>query len=150
AGSFRTFELAYVGLYFIAVLGLNILTGYTGQISLGHGAFMAIGGYTSAILATDGVPTLWTIPIAGLVAGFAGLLFGIPALRLSGLYLALVTFGIAVAMPAILKWDEVKQWTGGNTGKILPLPKAHFGLGVNSNDWLFYQNWAIVLVLLAA
>ena len=151
AGSFRTFELAYVGLYFIAVLGLNILTGYTGQISLGHGAFMAIGGYTSAILATDhGVPTLWTIPIAGLVAGFAGLLFGIPALRLSGLYLALVTFGIAVAMPAILKWDEVKRWTGGNTGKILPLPKAHFGLGVNSNDWLFYQNWAIALVLLAA
>ena len=78
---------AQMGVYFIAILGLNIVTGYTGQISLGHGAFMAIGGYTTAILVADhGVRDLWTIPIAGLVAGAAGLLLGLPALRLSGLY----------------------------------------------------------------
>ncbi|TML24615.1 MAG: branched-chain amino acid ABC transporter permease, partial [Actinobacteria bacterium] len=95
---FHARELALVGVYFIALIGLNILTGYSGQISLGHGAFMAIGGYTTAILTVDhGVRDLWTIPIAGVIAGVAGLLVGIPALRLSGLYLAIVTFGIAVS-----------------------------------------------------
>src|SRR5438094_755666 len=95
---FHTRELAVVGVYFIALIGLNVLTGYSGQISLGHGAFMAIGGYTTAILTVDhGMRDLWTIPIAGVIAGFAGLLFGIPALRLSGLYLAIVTFGVAVS-----------------------------------------------------
>ena len=81
--SFQASQFAYVALYMIAIAGLNILTGYTGQISLGHGAFMAIGGYTTAILTHDhGVVELWTIPLAGLVAGVAGLAFGVPALRL--------------------------------------------------------------------
>ena len=85
---FRARELAIVGMYFIALLGLSILTGYSGQISLGHGAFMAIGGYTTAILSVDGVyghqiRDLWTIPIAGVIAGAAGLFVGLPALRLS-------------------------------------------------------------------
>src|SRR6266540_6465009 len=101
---YQAYEFALVGAYFVAVCGLNILTGYTGQISLGHGAFMALGGYTTAILSTDhGIDPVWTIPIAGLVAGLAGFAFGIPALRLSGLYLALVTFGIAVAAPALAR-----------------------------------------------
>ena len=96
----------------IGVIGLNILTGYTGQISLGHGAFMAVGGYTTAILMVDhGVKDIWTIPVAGLVAGLAGFLFGIPALRLSGLYLALATFAIAVATPAVIKkFEELHGW----------------------------------------
>src|SRR5262249_14098260 len=89
---FHASDVAYVGIYFIAILGLNILTGYTGQISLGHGAFMAIGGYTTAIMVGHhNVRDLWTIPLAGLIAGVAGLLFGLPALRLSGMYLALAT-----------------------------------------------------------
>src|SRR5213076_3583110 len=95
---YHALEWATVGTYFIALLGLNVLTGYSGQISLGHGAFMAIGGYTTAILIYDhGMRDIWTIPVAGVVAGVAGLLVGLPALRLSGMYLALVTFGIAVA-----------------------------------------------------
>jgi len=103
---------AQMGVYFIALLGLNIVTGYTGQISLGHSAFMAIGGYTTAILVVDhGVRDLWTIPIAGLVAGAAGFLVGLPALRLSGLYLALATFGLAVAMPDLLRWDKLESLT---------------------------------------
>src|SRR4029079_9529179 len=106
--SFTAYELATVGMYFIALLGLSILTGYSGQISLGHGAFMAVGGYTTAILSVDGVyghplRDLWTIPIAGVIAGLAGLVVGIPALRLSGLYLALITFGIAVSFPQLPK-----------------------------------------------
>src|SRR4029079_10315404 len=118
--SFTAYEIATVGMYFIALLGLSILTGYSGQISLGHGAFMAIGGYTTAVLTQNGVyghhmRDLWTIPIAGLVAGGAGLLVGIPALRLSGLYLALVTFGIAVSFRQIpLKFDH---FLGGSSGK---------------------------------
>ncbi len=100
--AFRAQQLAYVAIYLTALIGLNILTGYTGQISLGHGAFMAIGGYTTAILMTDhGVKDVWTIPLAALVAGVAGFLFGIPALRLSGQYLALATLAIAVSMPSV-------------------------------------------------
>jgi branched-chain amino acid transport system permease protein len=137
--SFQRYQFAFVAIYVVAITGLNVLTGYTGQISLGHGAFMAIGGYTTAILTVDhGVGELWTIPIAGLVAGGAGLLFGIPALRLSGMYLALATFAIAVATPAVLK--KYSGFTGGVVGKSLPL---------RSNDWLYYQNWIVALVLLA-
>jgi branched-chain amino acid transport system permease protein len=138
--TFQRYQFSFVAIYAVAITGLNVLTGYTGQISLGHGAFMAIGGYTTAILTVDhGVGELWTIPIAGLVAGGAGLLFGIPALRLSGMYLALATFAIAVATPAVLK--EYSGFTGGVVGKSLPL---------RSNDWLYYQNWIVALVGLAA
>ena len=115
---FRAQQFAYVGIYLIALIGLNVLTGYTGQMSLGHGAFMALGGYTTAILMTDhGVKDLWTIPIAAVVAGVAGFLFGIPALRLTGLYLALATFAIAVSTPAVLK--KFEGFTGGGSGKNL-------------------------------
>ena len=113
--AFRAQQLAYVAIYLTALIGLNILTGYTGQISLGHGAFMAIGGYTTAILMADhGVKDVWTIPIAALVTGVVGFLFGFPALRLSGLYLALATFAIAVSMPAVIKRFE--GFTGGGSG----------------------------------
>jgi branched-chain amino acid transport system permease protein len=138
--SFQRYQFAFVAIYFVAITGLNVLTGYTGQISLGHGAFMAIGGYTTAILTADhGVGELWTIPLAGLVAGAAGLLFGIPALRLSGMYLALATFAIAVATPAVLK--KYSGLTGGVVGKSLPL---------RSNEWLYYQNGIVALIGLAA
>jgi branched-chain amino acid transport system permease protein len=138
--SFQRYQFAFVAIYAVAITGLDVLTGYTGQISLGHGAFMAIGGYTTAILTVDhGVGELWTIPLAGLVAGGAGLLFGIPALRLSGMYLALATFAIAVATPAVLK--NYSGFTGGVVGKSLPL---------RSNEWLYYQNWIVALVLLGA
>jgi branched-chain amino acid transport system permease protein len=144
---YHALEWATVGTYFIALLGLNVLTGHSGQISLGHGAFMAVGGYTSAILmANHGVRDLWTIPLAGLVAGGAGLLFGLPALRLSGLYLALATFAVAVAFPALVK--KFEHFTGGSMGLILNLPKAPGGLHLSSNDWLYYLSWSIGFVLL--
>lgn len=149
---FRAREFAIAGMYFIALLGLSILTGYSGQISLGNGAFMAVGGYTTAILSVDGfyghpLRDLWTIPIAGVVAGVAGLVVGVPALRLSGLYLALITFGIAVSFPQLPK--KFDHFFGGTTGKILSLPKPPFGLDTTPNDWIFYLTWGIALVLLA-
>lgn len=150
-GDFTAYEFAIVGMYFIALLGLSILTGYSGQISLGHGAFMAIGGYTTAILSVDGIyghqlRDLWTIPLAGLVAGLAGLLVGVPALRLSGLYLALITFGIAVSFPQVPK--RFDHFLGGTTGKVLNLVKPPFGLDTTPNDWLYYLTWGIAFVLL--
>jgi branched-chain amino acid transport system permease protein len=172
---FRAQQFAYVGIYFIALIGLNVLTGYTGQISLGHGAFMAIGGYTTAILVSDqglklgghvfggeagdskgDMTDLWTIPIAAVVCFVAGLLFGLPALRLSGLYLALATFAIAVAAPAVFKRFE--DFTGGGSGINLfgleGLTGAVngvevFGRTLTFNDWLYYLSWSIALVALA-
>jgi branched-chain amino acid transport system permease protein len=148
---FRTVQLATVGAYFIAILGLDVLTGHSGQISLGHGAFMAVGAYTTAILmANHGVRDLWTIPIAAGVAGVIGLLAGVPALRLSGLYLALATFGIAVALPTILK--KFDHFTGGSTGITLfgkPTQTGH-GVGVwglTNNQWLYALTWTIGTVL---
>ncbi len=166
-GSFRAQQFAYVGIYLIALLGLNILTGYTGQISLGHGAFMAIGGYTTALLMAGneqegllgiggGMKDVWTIPIAGLVAGFVGLAFGLPALRLSGLYLALATFAIAVALPSVVKRFE--EFTGGGSGvNLFGLPELTasivpveiFGQELAFNDWLYYLCWSIALVAFA-
>ena len=152
--AFRAQQLAYVGIYLVALIGLNVLTGYTGQISLGHGAFMAIGGYTTAILMSDhGLKDVWTIPLAALVAGIAGFLFGIPALRLSGLYLALATFAIAVSMPAVIKRFE--GFTGGGTGiNLFGIPEltaslapvSILGREVSFNDWLYYLSWSIALV----
>jgi branched-chain amino acid transport system permease protein len=151
---FRAQQFAYVGIYLIAIIGLNVLTGYTGQISLGHGAFMAVGGYTTAILMADhGVKDIWTIPLAGLVAGTAGFLFGIPALRLSGLYLALATFAIAVSMPAVIKRFE--GFTGGGTGiNLFGVPELTasltpieiLGRELAFNDWLYYLSWSIALL----
>jgi len=165
---FRAQQFAYVGMYTVALIGLNVLTGYTGQISLGHGAFMALGGYTTALLMAGneqfgqsgllgiggGMKDVWTIPIAGLVAGLAGFLFGLPALRLSGLYLALATFAIAVATPAVLK--NFEEFTGGGSGinlfgrpeltaSISPVHAAGFEL--NFNNYLYYLSWSVALVL---
>ncbi|HSL63223.1 MAG TPA: branched-chain amino acid ABC transporter permease [Gaiellaceae bacterium] len=164
---FRASQAALVAVYFVALLGLNVLTGYAGLVSLGHGAFMAIGGYVTAILVSDqglelfghtfssDLRDVWTLPLAGLVAGVAGLLFGLPAVRLTGAYLALATFGIAVALPAVLK--KAEALTGGSTGiNLFGLPKLT-GLGVETtvlgrtltyNDWLYYICWGVALVAL--
>lgn len=155
---FRVLQLAEVGIYLIALVGLNILTGYTGQISLGHGAFMAIGGYTTAILMVDhGVKDVYTIPLAGLVAGAVGLAFGIPALRLSGLYLALATFAVAVSLPSLIKRFE--GFTGGGQGISLFGIPEHTGDGPDGvsvlgrqltfNEWMYYVTWVIALLGIA-
>jgi branched-chain amino acid transport system permease protein len=148
---FRTVQLATVGAYFIAILGLDVLTGHSGQISLGHGAFMAVGGYTTAILmANHGVRDLWTIPLAALVAGVLGLVAGVPALRLSGPYLALATFGIAIALPTVLK--RFDHFTGGSTGITLfgrPTQSGHGAgyIGLSNDTWLYVLTWTIGVAL---
>jgi branched-chain amino acid transport system permease protein len=153
---FHARDLAHAGVFFIAIVGLNLLTGYTGQISLGHGALMAVGGYTTAALVVhEHWRDVWTIPLAGVAAGIVGFLIGLPALRLSGLYLALATFAFAVAMPSLLK--KFSGLTGGGQGLRLleqaPLQVTGlsgtvtvFGHSTSQNHFLYYLTWGIGLV----
>jgi branched-chain amino acid transport system permease protein len=150
-GNYRVFQLTMALGYAIALLGLNMLTGYNGQISLGHGAFYAIGAYTAAILMDKaGFPYWATIPVAGLVCLAAGFLFGLPALRLDGLYLALATFALGVAMPQILKHKGLEHWTGGAMGVVTVKPDAPGGLPLSQDQWLYFFTLAWTLVLFAA
>jgi branched-chain amino acid transport system permease protein len=146
--NYHTFQLTLVLVYAIALLGLNILTGYNGQISLGHGAFYAIGAYVAAVLMDKfGVPYWLTVPVAGVVCLAAGFLFGLPALRLEGLYLALATFGLGVSMPQVLKDKHLEQWTGGVQGIVIIKPDPPFGLPINQDQWLYYFTLAVLLVM---
>ncbi len=134
--------------YAIAILGLNILTGYNGQISLGHGAFYAIGAYTAAIMMDKFALPYWsTVPAAGVVCLIAGFLFGLPALRLAGHYLALATFALAVAVPQILKYKGIEHWTGGVQGINILKPDPPFGLKITADLWLYFFTLAITVIM---
>ena len=151
-GNYRVFQLTLVLAYAIALLGLNMLTGYNGQISLGHGAFYAIGAYTAAILMDKlGLPYWATIPIAGTVCFIVGSLFGLPALRLEGLYLALATFALGVAMPQILKHEALAHWTGGSQGVVIVKPDAPEWTGLSQDQWLYFFTlaWVVVFFVVA-
>lgn len=145
---FRVFQFTQVAIYAIALLGLNILTGYNGQFSLGHGAFYAIGAYTTAIMVDRwNIPYGWTLPTAGILCLVVGFLFGWPALRLEGLYLALATFSLALALPQILKYFE--HWTGGSQGIVLSKPKPPWGLPLTEDQWIYFLTLFILIVLFA-
>jgi branched-chain amino acid transport system permease protein len=164
-GEVRLQQFTFVAIYFIALLGLNILTGYNGQISLGHGAFMGIGAYVAALLMLgetnlegltlqdapdwlplgDGMRPVFTLPLAGLVTGLIGVAFGIPALRLAGVSLALATFAVAVSLPILARrFDEL---TGGGGGLILPLAETPFGWDISTRHWLYYEAWVTAGIL---
>jgi branched-chain amino acid transport system permease protein len=146
--NYRTFQFTLVLVYAIALLGLNILTGYNGQISLGHGAFYALGAYCAAMLMDKaGAPYWATVPAAGAVCLVAGFLFGLPALRLEGLYLALATFALGVAMPQLLKFHALEKWTGGVQGIVIAKPAAPFGLPLNPDQWLYFFTLAITVAM---
>ena len=146
--NYRIFQLTLVIIYAIALLGLNILTGFNGQISLGHGAFYAMGAYCTAILVDQaGLPYWATLPISGAVCLLFGFLFGLPALRLEGLYLALATFALGVSLPQLLKYKGVEQWTGGVQGIVIAKPEAPFGLPLKPDQWLYFFCLAVAIVL---
>lgn len=164
AAEFRLDQFTYVAIYFVALLGLNMLTGFNGQISLGHGAFMCIGGYVAAVATLgrpglalyghhppgwlpvgDGMRPVLTIPLAFVITGMIGFLFGIPALRLAGVSLALATFALAVSLPAIAK--KFENVTGGGGGVNLPLPHTPFGWDISTKRWLYYEAWGVAAIL---
>jgi branched-chain amino acid transport system permease protein len=163
-GEFRLLQFTLVAVYVIALLGLNILTGYSGQISLGHGAFVGVGAYVTALLSLgrpglellqldppswlplgDGMTPIFTIPIAALVAGVIGLLVGIPALRLGGISLALATLALAVSFPILMK--RYAEVTGGGGGINLNLPETPFGWDISTRHWLYYEAWVTAGIL---
>jgi branched-chain amino acid transport system permease protein len=167
-GEVRLQQFTFVAIYFIALIGLNILTCYNGQISLVHGAFMGIGAYVAAVLMLgetniegltlqdapdwlplgDGMRPVFTLPLAGLVTGLIGIAFGIPALRLAGVSLALATFAVAVSLPILARrFDEL---TGGGGGLILPLASTPFGWDISTRHWLYYEAWVTAGILFVA
>jgi branched-chain amino acid transport system permease protein len=149
--SFLVFDLAFVAAYAIAILGLVILTGMNGQISLGHGAFMALGGYVVAVLShAAGWPYWAAVPLAALASGAFGVVIGLVALRLEGVYLALATFSLAVATPSFLK--HYKSITGGFGGLSLQPATVPAGIPLDAQHWLYYVSWSVagVCFLLSA
>jgi branched-chain amino acid transport system permease protein len=146
--SYHVFQLTMVVVYAIVLLGLNILTGFNGQISLGHGAFFAIGAYMTAVLMDKaGMPYWETVPIAGAVCLVAGFVFGLPALRLEGLYLALATFALAVATPQLLKYRGLEHWTGGVQGITFAKPDPPSWLPLDGDQWLYFFCLVIAVPL---
>ena len=151
----------------VAILGLNIVTGYSGQISIGHSAFFGIGAYTTMILIADhGWPFLATLPVAGALGFAVGAVIGIPALRIRGLYLSLITLGLALAFPAIVKSDnffgiDFASITGGSNGKVISNgdvtktegfhwnPPSWAPHGWTTNDWTFATVFVIALLMFA-
>jgi branched-chain amino acid transport system permease protein len=149
-GPYRVGQFTLVLVYAVAVLGLNLLVGYSGQISLGHGAFFAVGAYTAALLIEKAsVPYLLAVPAAGVLCFAAGFLFGVPALRLHGLYLALVTLGLAIALPQLIKrFDGLTEGTQGLTVE-QPAAPAWTGLADDQFLYLLCLAFAAVMFLLA-
>jgi branched-chain amino acid transport system permease protein len=154
--SYQLLNFSKVVAYSVAILGINIVTGYSGQISLGHSAFFGIGAYTTAYLVADeGWPYLATLPVAALIGLAVGFAVGLPALRIQGLYLALVTLAIAAVFPVIVKMDALVDITGGSNGKPVAIdwdkPKW-FGLDVSNEAWEFLVVAAVgaLLFLLAS
>ncbi len=145
---FFLLQLTFVCIYAVVGVGLMLLSGYTGQISLGHAAFFAVGAYTETVLLSHGWPFLLTLPAAGAAAALAGIVIGIPALRLSGIYLAIATLAFGYIVEEILaRWESV---TGGGAGLIVD-PIRVFGADL-TGGWKFYYLClavAVAVMLLA-
>jgi len=133
-----------IGIYIIGAQGLNLLTGYTGQISLGHGAFMGVGAYASAILTMKlGVPFWFALPLSGLVAAVVGMFFGIPSLRLKGLYLAIATMAAQFIIQYLMR--NATWLTGGSDGMSVRAP-VFFGLPLNTDRRYYFLVYALVIL----
>jgi len=151
--NYRVFQFNLVLVYAVAILGLNILTGFNGQFSLGHGAFYAFGAYTAAILMSKyGVPYWATLPAAFVVCFVFGFLVGFPALRLAGHFLALATFALALAVPQLLKYKKIEGFTGGVQGLVLDKPQPPFEFRfldqpLSSDRWLYFFTLMVAALM---
>lgn len=134
-----------IGIAAIAAVGLNLLIGYTGQISLGHGAFIGVGAYAAAILATRlHVPFLLTLPLAGGITALVGMVFGIPSGRLKGLYLTIATLaGQFIIEYVLIHWESL---TRGTMGITLPAP-ALFGWALGGDLFYFFVIFLSLVVM---
>ena len=138
-------QMVFIWIYSIVGLGMMLLIGFTGQISLGHAAFMAVGAYTEALLAAKGVPFVVSLSAAALLSALVGVIIGMPALRLKGIYLAIATISFGFIVEEIVtRWDSV---TGGNSGKTLKAIDL-FGLQINDDIRLYYLCLAILVIVM--
>lgn len=144
-------NLAMVFTYAVALMGLVLLTGHGGQISLGHGAFFAIGAYCTAILMEQANCPYWlAIPLSGAACFALGWLFGWPALRLPGHHLALATFALAMAVPQVLRFTGLETWTHGTSGIALTPVQAPAFTGLKTDQWMYLcalSLWALMLAI---
>ena len=151
--NYRVFQFNLVLVYAVAILGLNVLTGFNGQISLGHGAFYAFGAYAAAILMDKaGMPYWATLPFAFVLCFAFGFVVGFPALRLAGHYLALATFALALAVPQLLKYKRLEGYTGGVQGIVLSKPEPPFaftlfGQPLSADRWLYFFTLVVAAVM---
>ncbi|MBN1829065.1 MAG: branched-chain amino acid ABC transporter permease [Deltaproteobacteria bacterium] len=145
-GSYIVYIFNIIAISSIGALGLNILVGFTGQISLGHGAFFGVGAYGAAVLATRfGIPFIFAVPAAGFIAAVAGMIFGIPSGRLKGLYLTIATLaGQFIIEYLLVHWESLTQ---GTMGIILPEPQL-FGISVVDDRRFFFVVFVILIIMI--
>jgi len=149
-GDFQLFRLTNVLIFAIALLGINIATGYNGQVSLGHGAFYTLGAYTAAILMTFfAVPHWAALPVAAAACFVGGVLFALPVVRLEGMHFAMATFALAGVTPEIANYKAIANWTGGSQGLGLERPEVPFGLPMSYDQWLFLLVLAVLVASFA-
>ncbi|MBE9522506.1 MAG: branched-chain amino acid ABC transporter permease [Proteobacteria bacterium] len=145
SGAYILYIIITIGIYAIAAIGLNLLIGYTGQISLGHGAFFGVGAYAAAILATKvGVPFLIAVPAAGVITALVGMVFGIPSVRLKHLYLCIATLAGQIILEYVfVQWESL---TGGAAGISIPTASL-FGLDLGSDRNFFFVVFVCFAVM---
>ena len=141
AGDFQLFRLTTVLVTAVALLGLNILAGYNGQISLGHGAFFTLGAYIVALL-----PYWLALPAAGAVCFVAGCAVALPVARLRPMHFALITFALAAVTPTLANHPAIAPWTGGSQGLALDKPVVPFGLPLSYDQWLYLLTLGVLLL----
>lgn len=138
ATDFQLFRFTNVLIYALALIGVNLLVGYNGQISLGHGAFYAVGAYVTALLIVHAGVAHWlAVPAAGVVCLVVGFLFSLPILRLQPMHLAMATFAIGAALPSLVKWRGIEPWTGGTQGLGMDEPAVPLGLPLRFDQWIY-------------
>ena len=139
ADSLELTRLSRLVVLVLAVLGVNLLTGYAGLISLGHGVFVGVGAFAMANFIDQGMSLFLAGFLATVFTGAVGLVLGLPALRVRGLYLALITFGIALAFPPFAR--RLGSWTGGVTGRTVDndnfVPPSFLGLDDHVHIWRY-------------
>lgn len=147
AGEYGMSQLHFILIYSIVGLGLMLLVGFTGQISLGHAAFLAVGAYTEALLQARGVPFFVSLPVAALLSGALGWVLGLPALRLKGIYLAIATLAFNIIIEEVLaRWEGL---TGGNSGLHLK-PIELFGVSLADDTSFYYLCLALTVLSILA
>ena len=147
---YTLYRITQAGVFAIASVGMNLLIGLSGQLSIGHSAFFALGAYATALASNDGAMSVYlALPLAGLICFVCGFLFGWPALRLGSIHLLLATWGLAIATPQLLRSSYLEQWTGGVSGIYLERPDVPFDLPISSDQWWHLVTLVAVLILFA-